>query len=341
MTVTTEKNQETWTADGSSNDFQFTFPILDESHLFVQRRTNSGLLVDMVLGIDYTVTGTGNLPGKTDYKEGKITSLKRNIEAGTTIIITRKVPKTQEVNYIEYGKTPAETEEEALDKLTMITQELNSNCKQSIKIAPDENIGTQISNIKPNDFLKAAPDGSGFIGGTMQSSSGIQSIYEDNTPTLSNTLDTNGHDIRLESNHGLVDTADNPTLTIQHNDNATTNLNIDVTDDNSVIINANGQNEDIDIALQTKGFGKIILNNNLYANQDITIEGAIQSPTDTNLMLRANGNGNTIIDGINISEKFNTIENIATNAETKSDTAISKADNLESIVSGITSLKKK
>ena len=336
MTVTTtEKTQEIIVFDNfdiNTDEILFTFPILDESDLFVQSKTSRfpDIIDDLTLGVNYTVTGTGNTPGKTDYKEGKIElihSKKGGWDITTTFFISRITPKTQEVNYIEYGKTPAETREESLDKLTMITQELNSNYKQSIKITTDENIGTQISNIKPDEFIKVAPDGSGFIGDNGSTS--IQSIYEDNTPTLSNTLDTNGHDIRLESNHGLVDTTDNPTLTIQHNGNATTNLNINVTDNNSVTINPDGQNEIINITLQTKGNGDILLKNKLKIKKHFFVNGTIQSPPDTDLILKSDGVGAVIIDNIVVSNKINTIEDTANNAKNKANMATSKINNSE------------
>ena len=346
MTVTTtEKTQEILVFknfDANTDEILFTFPILDESDLFVQSKTSRSpdVIEDLKLGIHYTVTGTGNTPGKTDYKEGKIKlihSKKGGWDITTTFFISRITPKTQEVNYTEYGKTPAETKEEALDKLTMITQELNNDSKQFLKMSPAENIGTQITNISGSDFLKVASDGSGFIGEKIQTSSGIQSIYEDKNPTLSKTLNTNGNDIRLYNNHGLVDTSNNPTFTIQHNGNSSTNLNIDVTQNDSVSIGSQGQNENIDVTLHAKGTGKVILNSQLYANQSITVEGVIQSPTDTDLILHANGSGNTIIDNINISEKFNNIETTATNAETKTDTATSKINNLEITVNNLSS----
>jgi hypothetical protein len=134
MTVSSTTAKDTYTGDGSTTTFAFTFPILDETHLEVQIKDVNNVVTTKVLTTDYTVTGTGNVVGSTDYQSGNIVFGAGDIPAATdTVIIKRNVPLKQETDYTENSTFPAETHEDALDKLTMITQQLDEQLDLAIK----------------------------------------------------------------------------------------------------------------------------------------------------------------------------------------------------------------
>lgn len=125
MTVNVTTNKNTYTGDGSTTAYSVTFPILDKSHLSVVITDADGEnAVTKILDTDYTVSGTGNTVSLTDYTSSTIT-FSVAPTSGYIINITRDVPFTQETDYQEGDNFPAETHERALDKLTMITQQLS------------------------------------------------------------------------------------------------------------------------------------------------------------------------------------------------------------------------
>jgi|DEB0MinimDraft_10_1074344.scaffolds.fasta_scaffold00353_1 hypothetical protein len=134
MTVSSTTAKDTYTGDGSTTTFAFTFPILDETHLEVQIKDTNNVVTTKVLTTDYTVTGTGNTVGSTDYQSGNVVFGAGDIPVSTdTVIIKRNVPLKQETDYTENDTFPAETHEDALDKLTMITQQLDEQLDLAIK----------------------------------------------------------------------------------------------------------------------------------------------------------------------------------------------------------------
>jgi hypothetical protein len=65
---------------------------------------------------------------------------------GTTLVIERRVPATQETDYLANDPFPAESHERALDKLTMLVQQGNAAIDRSIKIPITETNNTQVPN---------------------------------------------------------------------------------------------------------------------------------------------------------------------------------------------------
>ena len=55
--------------------------------------------------------------------------------AGTTLVIRRNTALTQETDYVANDPFPAETHEDALDKLNMQTQELQEQLDRSFKVS--------------------------------------------------------------------------------------------------------------------------------------------------------------------------------------------------------------
>ncbi|MEC5975714.1 phage tail fiber protein [Klebsiella pneumoniae] len=116
MTVSTQVSRNEYTGNGATTQYDFTFRILDKSHLLVQTLDISENIVTLTLGTDYTVTGVNR------YNGGKVV-LTSALPAGYKISIERSTPVTQEASIRNQGGFFPEIHEDALDKLTMLVQQ--------------------------------------------------------------------------------------------------------------------------------------------------------------------------------------------------------------------------
>lgn len=116
MTVSTQVSRNEYTGNGATTQYDFTFRILDKSHLLVQTLDNSESIVTLTLGTDYTVTGVNR------YNGGKVV-LTSALPAGYKISIERSTPVTQEASIRNQGGFFPEIHEDAFDKLTMLVQQ--------------------------------------------------------------------------------------------------------------------------------------------------------------------------------------------------------------------------
>jgi microcystin-dependent protein len=109
MTVTAQTPYIVYTASGSTTVFAYPFRILDGNQLKVR--------LGAVLQVGgYTISGIGAQGG------GNVTFAVAPL-VGVLVSLVREVPVTQLVDYQPFDAFPAETHEQALDKLTMIAQE--------------------------------------------------------------------------------------------------------------------------------------------------------------------------------------------------------------------------
>ncbi|HBV6422913.1 TPA: phage tail protein [Klebsiella pneumoniae] len=116
MTVSTQVSRNEYTGNGATTQYDFTFRILDKSHLLVQTMDTSENIVTLTLGTDYTVTGVNR------YNGGKVV-LTSALPVGYKISIERSTPVTQESSIRNQGGFFPEIHEDALDKLTMLVQQ--------------------------------------------------------------------------------------------------------------------------------------------------------------------------------------------------------------------------
>jgi len=120
MTIPVQIPRNTYTADGVNDTFSFTFRILNNADLAVK--------VDGILqaeGVNYDVVNVTPLGGDIVFQAGSIPVL------NSSVSIERDTSLDQNTDYVAGDPFPAETHEIALDKLTMIVQEL-SNVLQAV-----------------------------------------------------------------------------------------------------------------------------------------------------------------------------------------------------------------
>lgn len=115
MTVETTDSTEIFTGDGIQTVFNFDFPVAKETDIICEVKDNLGnapvIVTDFSVNIadpssvTYPVQGTTPLP------------------VGYKLIVRRDTERTQELNLQEQGRSPLESIESALDKITLMIQD--------------------------------------------------------------------------------------------------------------------------------------------------------------------------------------------------------------------------
>ena len=130
MTISTTTIKNSYSGNGSTTSFNYTFKIADEDEIQVIIRSSTGTETVKTKTTHYTVAGVGNANG------GSITFTTGNTPTATeTVVLRRSTPQTQGLDLIENDPMPADNIETAYDKLTAISQELQEQVDRSLKIS--------------------------------------------------------------------------------------------------------------------------------------------------------------------------------------------------------------
>jgi hypothetical protein len=151
MTVSTSVYKAgPYAGSGTTGPFTVTFRFLANSHLRVIKTSTTGSETTLNLGVDYSVTGAGGASGTVTLTSPLLT--------GEKLTIVRNVPLTQETDYVFDDSFQAESHEQALDKLTMITQQLAEEVDRAVKVSPSstDDPDALIASIKTSEQNAAA-----------------------------------------------------------------------------------------------------------------------------------------------------------------------------------------
>jgi len=130
MTISSTTVKNSYSGNGSTTAFNYTFKIFADSDLQVIIRSSTGTETVKTITTHYTVAGAGNSNG------GSVTFTSGNIPAsGETVVLRRAVPQTQAIDYIANDPFPAESHEEGLDRATMTTQQIQEELNRAIKLS--------------------------------------------------------------------------------------------------------------------------------------------------------------------------------------------------------------
>lgn len=145
MTVATEVARSgPYAGAGTIGPFTVGFRFLADSHLQVVRTSTAGIDTTLTLTTHYSVAGAGATTGTV--------TLVTALAVGEKLTIIRKVPFTQEADYVPGDSFPAESHEQALDKLTMETQQLKETVSRSITAAISSPAGIDYTLPAPEAF---------------------------------------------------------------------------------------------------------------------------------------------------------------------------------------------
>ena len=130
MTISSTTVKNSYSGDGSTTTFSYTFKIFADSDIQVIIRSANGTETTKTITTHYTVTGAGNSGG------GSVIFTSGNIPTSTqTVVLRRNIPQTQAIDYIANDPFPAESHEEGLDRATMAIQQLQEELTRSIKLS--------------------------------------------------------------------------------------------------------------------------------------------------------------------------------------------------------------
>jgi len=151
MTVSTSNNRNSYTASGGQTVFPYTFKVFLSTDILVYQ---NGVL--KTLATHYTVSNVGVDGG------GNVT-LVTGATAGDKIILLRSISFTQGTVYPNNDKFPARSHENALDRLTMLCQQLNEVDQRAL-LLPQTSLYSALSVPDPSaaKFLRWKADLTGL-----------------------------------------------------------------------------------------------------------------------------------------------------------------------------------
>ena len=129
MTVGTTGNRFTYAGDGSTLDFAFPRPFSVVGDLRVILRKDAiGTETVQTIETDYQVAGAGQPAGGT-------VTMTSAPQTGETLVIVRRTEQKQETDYVTGGGFSAKSHEDALDRLTLMVQDLEEKVNRAVKLA--------------------------------------------------------------------------------------------------------------------------------------------------------------------------------------------------------------
>lgn len=126
-TVPSDASRISYVGNGSTQVFPIPFVFFDNTDLqVISVNDTTAVETTKVLTTDYTVSGGNGATGSVTMLTAPAT--------GTTLVIQREVPYTQEIDYEPNDGFPAGVNEEGLDRATMQVQQVRRRARQSPKL---------------------------------------------------------------------------------------------------------------------------------------------------------------------------------------------------------------
>lgn len=139
MTISSTTSKVSFNGSGSTGPFSIPYKFSKNADLAVTKVSTAGVASTLALTTNYTLTGAGATSG------GTLTLLVA-LASGERLIIKRSPVKVQETDYVENASFPAKAHEDALDLLTMVSQDLQEQIDRSVKVEIS-------STTSPDDLL--------------------------------------------------------------------------------------------------------------------------------------------------------------------------------------------
>lgn len=143
----------TYNGNGATTAFATGFQFINNSDLLVIVTSSTGVETVQTITTHYTVTGAGLSGG------GTVTFVAAPA-AGTKVNIRSNVTIDQQTDYLEGGSFSAATHEDALDKLTKISQQIKEITDRSLKLpSANQSIATTLTAPTATYVLRLSADG--------------------------------------------------------------------------------------------------------------------------------------------------------------------------------------
>ncbi len=125
--IDTTQNSATFPGGTAETTFPIPFPFADAAHLRVVVRHADGNADRLTIGTDYAVV-------MREGGRGDLVLTGNGIGTGDHLVVTRSVPLTQDTRLPEFSPVSPQAVEQALDKLTMIAQQLDARLGDCIDL---------------------------------------------------------------------------------------------------------------------------------------------------------------------------------------------------------------
>ena len=143
MTVSSTTNTNSYTGNGTNHSFAYGFKIFASADIEVIVRSTAGVETTKTLNTHYIVTNAGtDSGGNVLFKFNTGTSSDAHYSTtdyrpanNETVLLRRNLTLTQGTDYIENDTFASTSHENALDRLTFITQALQEQSDRSLKIS--------------------------------------------------------------------------------------------------------------------------------------------------------------------------------------------------------------
>jgi hypothetical protein len=176
MSIATSTAKIQYTLSAAVQALPIPFYFLENAHIKAIRARSGVADYVLILGTDYTLAGAADEAG------GTLTTIATNLAIGDKVTIKRDISITQQVNYVYNDRFPAETHERALDKLTMITQQLKEVTDRAVQF-PESEVGGA-GNIMPSAAGRAAKIMGFDITGAIQLYEPISGVFTEGNGIL-------------------------------------------------------------------------------------------------------------------------------------------------------------
>lgn len=144
MTIASSITKQQYNCNGSVKAFVFTFPVFESSDIkIILLNKTTGTETTLTETTDYVVTAPNN-----DFSSGGTVTTVQAYSADYSITLKREMEFTQETDYAEGDSFPADSHERALDKQTMISQQINEGVGRCLTFPETEgNTNTKLPDI--------------------------------------------------------------------------------------------------------------------------------------------------------------------------------------------------
>lgn len=132
MTISDQTTRELFTANGATTSFAFNHPFKTSAEITVTHlAAATGVETVLTNPTNYSVSGTAV---NNEYPSGANIVTVLTYPSGDKLRVERTTNATQSADYSTSGSFPAETHERALDKLTMLVQEMKTTLLRALKV---------------------------------------------------------------------------------------------------------------------------------------------------------------------------------------------------------------
>lgn len=161
MTVSSASLRNDYVGNNSTDTYNYNFRIQHQSHLRVTKQDTNGVVTELALTTDYTVTGVGLFAG------GSITLVAGNLPTNYLLTIRPKVPGTQLTDLRNRGGFFPDVHEDVFDLLATMDLQQQDVIDRSIKFPETDGVSLNTTlppaSERANTFLAFDAQGEAMV----------------------------------------------------------------------------------------------------------------------------------------------------------------------------------